>query len=71
MFRVRLPLFKDQQEKPPGTAAQTTAAIVVALATVFSVVAQSKDNPKLAVALVALSSLVFVSTFARRVVTFL
>ncbi len=54
-----LPRFKEQWTRPPGSAVQTTAAIVVALATVFSVIAQSKDNPKLVWALVSLAVLVF------------
>lgn len=68
--RVQLPTFKEQRPNPPGSAIQTTAAIVVALATVASVIAQSKDNPKLAVGLVVLSLLVLGWTFASRMIAF-
>jgi hypothetical protein len=53
-----LPAHQNQQRKAAGqshSAVQTIAAVVVALATVFSVFAQSQNNPGLAVELVALS----------------
>jgi hypothetical protein len=55
---MELPAFEEQRESPAGSShntVQTIAAVVVALATVFSVFTQSQNNPKLAIELVALS----------------
>src|SRR5258706_11670761 len=71
---MSLPTFKEQWTKPSSSSVQagiqTTAAIVVALATVFAVIVQSKDSPKFAWALVVLSLLVLALTFASRVIAF-
>jgi len=71
---MSLSTFKEQWTKPPSSTAQagiqTTAAIVVALAAVFAVVAQSKDNPKLAGALVVLSLVVVGLAFGSRMIAF-
>jgi hypothetical protein len=55
---IELPVLQNSQVEPTGSphnTLQTIAAIVVALATVFSVFTQAQNNPKLAVGLVALS----------------
>src|SRR5579859_941234 len=74
MSWMPLPAFNEQWTKPPSSTVQagiqTTAAIVVALATVFAVIAQSKDNPKLAGALVVVSMAVVGWPFVHRVITF-
>jgi len=71
---MKLPAFKEQWARPSGTAVHaivhTTAAVVVALATVFAVIAQSKDNPRLAWVLVSLTLVTLVWTFGRRVTAF-
>lgn len=61
--------MKEQRANPSGSAIQTTAAVVVAVAAVFSVIAQSKDNPKLAIELVGLSLLLFAASFANRLLS--
>jgi hypothetical protein len=71
---MSLPAFKEKWTKPPSSAVQagiqTTAAIVVALATVFAVILQSKDNPKFAGALVGLALAVVGWAFGSRVIAF-
>jgi hypothetical protein len=71
---MRLPAFKEQWAKPSAPAlhgiTQTAAAVVVALATVFAVIAQSKDNPRLAWVLVSLTLVTLVWTFGPRVAAF-
>lgn len=49
---------------------QTAATLVVAVAAVFSVLAQSKDNPRLAWALIFVALLVAGSTFSKPVIDF-
>ncbi len=69
---MKLPAFKQQWAAPTGTSfqgiIQTAAAVVVALATVFAVIAQSRDNPRLAWALVSLTMVLLILTFGSRVV---
>src|SRR5712692_2427553 len=48
----------------------TAATVVVAIAAVFAVIAQSKDNPKLAWGLAVIASLALASTLVRPVVAF-
>ncbi|PYU53186.1 MAG: hypothetical protein DMG48_02845 [Acidobacteria bacterium] len=69
---MSLPTLKEKWTKPPASTVQagiqTTAAIVVALATVFAVIVQSKDNPKFAGALVVLALAVVGWAFGSRVI---
>jgi len=72
MYRMPLPTLKEQWTKPPSSTVQagiqTTATIVVALAAVFAVIVQSKDNPKFAGALVVLALAVVGWAFGSRVI---
>jgi hypothetical protein len=77
---MRLPQLKQQSAKPIGSAhtfIQTSAAVVVALATVFGVIPQSKDNPRpgwagwTLVIFLVLFVLVILGPFVWRMIAFL
>ena len=67
---MTLPRSKEQWTRPSASAVQDAAAIVVALATAFSVFTQSREHPRLSWGLFSLALLVVIWTFGKRLAVF-